>query len=64
MVKRSDDTPEAIQKRLKIYHNNTEPVITYFQSLHRVIMIDGSPSIEVVSEAVIQKLKQNNIINL
>jgi len=64
MVKRSDDTPEAIQKRLKIYHNNTEPVITYFQSLHRVIIIDGRPSIEVVSEAIIQKIKQNNIISL
>lgn len=64
MVKRSDDTAEAIQKRLEIYHNNTEPVISYFQSLHRVIIVDGHPPIEVVSEAIIQTLKQDNIISL
>lgn len=64
MVKRSDDTPEAIQTRLEIYHNNTEPVISYFQSLHRTIIVDGNPSIEAVSESIIQKLKQNHIISL
>lgn len=63
MVKRSDDTAEAIQMRLKIYHNNTEPVITYFQSLHRVIIVDGSPSIEAVSESILQELKKYNIIS-
>lgn len=63
MVKRSDDTPEAIQKRLEIYHNNTEPVISYFQSLHRIIIVDGSPCIEAVSESIVQKLKHNNMIS-
>ena len=63
MIRRSDDTPEAIRRRLEIYHSNTEPVIAYFQSLNRAIIVDGSPSIEVVSEDILQKVKQNNIIS-
>lgn len=64
MIRRSDDTTEAIQNRLKIYHNNTEPVIAYFQSLQRAIAVDGHPSIEVVSESILQELKKYNIISL
>ena len=29
--KRSDDTPEAIQRRLRIYHEETEPVIEHYR---------------------------------
>jgi len=29
--KRTDDTPEAIQRRLRIYHEETEPVIEHYR---------------------------------
>lgn len=63
MIQRSDDTTEAILSRLKIYHQETIPVIAMFQSKNRVIVVDGSPSIETISEAIINSLRQRKIIN-
>ena len=62
MIQRSDDTKEAILNRLEIYHQETEPVIDYFRSKNRLIIINGSPSIEIVSESIIKKLYQKQII--
>jgi adenylate kinase len=39
LVQRSDDTKEVISKRLKVYHEQTEPLIKYYESaklLHTV----------------------------
>lgn len=63
MVQRSDDITEAVLNRLKIYHRETTPVIAIFQSKNRAIIIDGSPSVETVSEAIINALCQRKIIN-
>src|SRR5204862_6222066 len=31
---RSDDTPEAIERRLQLYYDQTEPLIEFFRSRH------------------------------
>ena len=49
IVKRDDDRPEAIKKRLAIYDGETRPVIDFLSSKGvNVIKIDGSPSVEEV----------------
>lgn len=53
---RSDDTLEAIAKRLEIYHTQTKPIIDYYEKLGRVIYIDGKPSIEEVHKNIMEKL--------
>ena len=30
LIKRKDDTPETIHKRLEVYHNETEPLVGYY----------------------------------
>ncbi|USN45707.1 MAG: nucleoside monophosphate kinase [Candidatus Woesearchaeota archaeon] len=52
---RSDDTPEVIQKRLDIYHHETEP-LKHLLSAKKIIIIDGSGSIEAVFEQICKKL--------
>lgn len=49
---RDDDTPKAIKVRLKIYHEETEPVIKLYQDMGVLIKIDGERSIAEVSKEV------------
>lgn len=39
--KRSDDTPEVAKHRLKVYHEQTEPVIAYYKEKGELITVDG-----------------------
>eukprot|EP01065_Artemidia_motanka_P038592 TRINITY_DN4744_c0_g1_i1.p1 TRINITY_DN4744_c0_g1~~TRINITY_DN4744_c0_g1_i1.p1 ORF type:complete len:241 (+),score=65.88 TRINITY_DN4744_c0_g1_i1:72-794(+) len=47
---RSDDNLEAIKKRLKVFHKQTEPVIAYFEALcpDKVKSIDATRPIEEI----------------
>lgn len=53
LFKRIDDNEEAIKKRLKIYHEETEPVL----KLYKTIRINGEQTIEKVSEDVLKSLR-------
>lgn len=41
VVQRDDDTPEAINIRLDIYENQTQPLIEYYGGTGRLITVDG-----------------------
>lgn len=51
---RTDDADASIQKRIKQYHEVTEPMIQRFQQVMPVIDIDASPDIPHVHEAVMR----------
>lgn len=55
---RYDDTPDAMQKRLDLYHEKTKPVVEFFEKLPNceVIRINGELSREGVFQEIIQKL--------
>jgi adenylate kinase len=42
---RVDDTPEAIARRLAIYHDQTEPLIEYYRARDRLVPIDGEGTV-------------------
>jgi adenylate kinase len=48
--RRPDDQPETVKNRLKIYHQQTAPLIDYYRKRGKVAMIDGELSIEKVSK--------------
>lgn len=50
--KRSDDTPAVIKKRLEVYHEQTEPVISYYKHKGQLITVDGEHSPEVVFKEI------------
>lgn len=56
LVKRRDDTEESIAERLRLYHRETEPIITFYESLGRLVRVDGRPGIAEVHIAVKQAL--------
>jgi adenylate kinase len=41
---RADDTDEAIQRRLDLYHEETEPLIEYYRTRGRLVPIHGARS--------------------
>lgn len=56
LVRRSDDTVSGIRKRLKIYHNETEPLLRLYSQQKIVIPIDGERSIMSVHKQIVDKL--------
>jgi adenylate kinase len=48
LVQRSDDRPETIEARLKVYDEQTAPLIAYYQSRHLLTELDGSGSVDEV----------------
>ena len=41
---RTDDTPEAIDERLALYHEKTEPLVAYFRAQGKLVGIHGERS--------------------
>lgn len=55
LYQREDDTEEAIKKRLKIYHEETEPILEkYKEKVHKV---DSSDNPEAIFERVIKVIE-------
>jgi adenylate kinase len=54
---RSDDTPEAIQRRLELYEKETAPLVEYYRSRHgNVVGVHAGRSIEEVSHEIQEAL--------
>ncbi|MBI3954496.1 nucleoside monophosphate kinase [Candidatus Collierbacteria bacterium] len=53
---RSDDTPEAISRRLQAYQEQTLPVVDYYRRQGLLLSIDGTPSIETIFADITSKL--------
>jgi len=52
LVQRSDDRPEAIETRLKVYEEQTAPLIRYYRDQQLLSELDGSGPVEAVFEAL------------
>jgi len=49
---RSDDNAEVLAKRLKVYHDNTAPVLPYYAGKGLLQTVDGMNSIEDVAHEI------------
>lgn len=52
LVLRDDDKPETVQKRLSVYHAQTQPLIDYYQGKGVLAEVDGTQDIQVVFEDI------------
>lgn len=55
---RADDTPEAIDKRLRIYHEETEPLVEYYRSRGNLVGIHAERTIDAVFAELQRALEQ------
>ena len=49
---RSDDNAEVLAARLKVYHDNTAPVLPYYEDKGQLVTIDGMQSVEEVNKQI------------
>ena len=48
LVQRDDDKPEVIVNRIKVYHDNTKPLLEHYRKVSKVIDVEGEGSIESI----------------
>lgn len=58
LKQRSDDRPEVLAERLKVYKQSTAPLIDYYKKRGILFEIDGAGSQEEIHAAISQKLQQ------
>ena len=54
---RSDDRPETVQARLKVYHELTDPVVDFYRNRGVLSEIDGTTSIENATAEILKILE-------
>ena len=52
LIRRSDDNPAALVKRLESYHNQTKPLVDYYTKRRILTRIDASLKPDVVLAAI------------
>ena len=52
LVQRKDDNEETVKNRLKIYHEMTEPLISYYKKENILEEVDGMEKLDAVFEKV------------
>ena len=56
LVQREDDKPETVQKRLTVYHDQTQPLIDYYEKAGILHTADGTKDLEDVFAEIVKIL--------
>ena len=52
LVQREDDKPETVMNRLKVYHDQTQPLIEYYENKNILKTVDGTKDMKEVFEDI------------
>ena len=63
LIQRQDDKPETVKDRLKVYENQTSPLINFYSKMSeqdklKYVKVSGTSSPEEVSTEILSKLQQ------
>ncbi len=58
LYQRPDDNEETVRNRLKVYHESTAPLIEYYKKKGVLFEIDGTKSIEEITQEIINILEK------
>jgi adenylate kinase len=56
LVSREDDTEQALEARLRDYHDKTDPALDLFRRKEFVVSVDACPDKVSVQQAIREKL--------
>ena len=56
LVCREDDQPETVKNRLQVYHEQTQPLIAYYEAKGVLRTVDGTLPMAEVFEAIVKIL--------
>jgi adenylate kinase len=58
LYQRDDDKAETVQNRIRVYMEQTSPLIEYYRQVSLLVEIDGTQEIEQVSEDLLAAIKK------
>lgn len=56
LVQREDDKPETVQNRLSVYHEQTQPLIDYYEKKNILKTVDGTKDMQDVFNSIVDIL--------
>ena len=56
LILRADDVPETVQNRLNVYHEQTQPLIDFYNTRNVLKEVDGTQDMKVVFEDIVKIL--------
>ncbi len=56
LVQREDSKPEAVRKRLDVYHEETEPIVDFYEDRDVLVRINGEQPIQKVFDDIIEEI--------
>lgn len=57
LLKRTDDTPEVVNKRLDVYKEQTEPLLEYYQKQGKLRQVNGTGDIDRILESICKEIE-------
>lgn len=57
LILRDDDKPETVENRLKVYHEQTQPLIDYYNNKGALQEVDGTKDMQEVFDAIVTVLE-------
>jgi adenylate kinase len=59
LIVRKDDREDVVRERLRVYENQTRPVVDYYRGKGRLYEVDGLREVEEVAHQIASILEQN-----
>lgn len=56
LIQRADDSPETVKERLRIYHEQTEPIIEFYRSMDILMVFDANVGIAETTKSILNAL--------
>ena len=60
-MQRKDDNPTSLKPRLAIFHNETQPMLSYYQRQHKLVTINADQPIDSVWSDVRRALDRKSV---
>ena len=58
LIQREDDKPETVRKRLDVYREKTEPLVTYYHKRGKLVTVNGLAPVEDVTRQIVSSLNR------
>ncbi|MDY6064898.1 MAG: adenylate kinase [Finegoldia sp.] len=57
VIQREDDNEDTVKERINVYNEQTRPLVDYYNNLNLVYTVDGSMSMDEVTKAIVDELR-------
>ena len=58
LICRKDDEPETVLERLRVYHEQTEPLISFYKNRGKLVVVQGQDKVEDTSRLTIAAIEE------